>query len=231
MTADADARARARAAAHAAIDAAGRALARGAIDERTWSRRVTRALSAAYLIDDDPRWQSGFDGDAALWREAREGVLDAVDRDGTLLDVGCATGHLMECLAAWGRERGVRVEPYGLELDPALAREARRRLPAWADRIFVGHAMDWPPPRRIAYVRTGVEYVPPGRGAALLARLHADVVAPGGRLIVGPVYGAAVDDSVAAFVAAGLGEPVARSRVDRNGKSRQILWVERSREG
>src|SRR5829696_5716360 len=141
-----DAQRRAKAAAQAELDAAGLALRRGEIDEAEWQRRVTAALAAAYLLDDDPRWQSGFSGDATLWREAREPVLDAVTGDGTFLDVGCATGHLMECLAAWGAERGLRLEMYGLELDPDLARAARRRLPDWADRIFVGNVSDWRPP-------------------------------------------------------------------------------------
>src|SRR3712207_1029579 len=95
------ARQRAKAAAQAAIDRATADLTRGAIAESTWSQRVSAALAASYLSDDDPRWQSGFDGDAELWRQAREPVLDCVDGDGTFLDVGCATGHLMECLARW----------------------------------------------------------------------------------------------------------------------------------
>jgi hypothetical protein len=33
------------------------------------------------------------------------------------------------------------IEPYGPELTPALAELARRRLPEWADRIFVGNAL------------------------------------------------------------------------------------------
>ena len=55
-------RERARTEAQAAIDAAGRELARGAIDERAWGRCVARALSAAYLIDDDPHRQRTWEG-------------------------------------------------------------------------------------------------------------------------------------------------------------------------
>jgi hypothetical protein len=77
-----------------------------------------------------------------------------------------------------------RIEPYGLELAPAVAELARRRLPQWADRIFVGNALTWQPPRRFDFVRTELVYVPEERRRTFVERLLAEVVAPGGRLIV-----------------------------------------------
>lgn len=219
-------RQRAKDEAQAAIERAASDLARGKIDESVWCERVSAALAAAYLSDDDPRWQSGFDGDAEAWRRARELVLDCVDGDGAFLDIGCANGHLMECLAGWGIERGHALAMYGLELDPALARTARRRLPEWAGRIFEGNAIDWKPPMRFTYVRASLEYVPPGRGASLVARLLRDVVAPGGRLIVGPIQPQDLDETLAAVRAAGAGDPAVRGATDRNGKTRYVVCVE-----
>jgi hypothetical protein len=46
---------------------------------------------------------------------------------------------------AWCAERGVRLEPFGVDLSPGLAAEARR-LPRWADGIWVGNALDWTAP-------------------------------------------------------------------------------------
>ena len=66
---------------------------------------------------------------------------------------------------------------------------------------------------------------PAGRGPALVARLLRDVVAPGGRLIVGPVSGADVDAAVAAFAAAGIPRPGVAGATDRNGKTRQVVWA------
>jgi SAM-dependent methyltransferase len=111
--------------------------------------------------------------------------LAAVDRDGTFLDVGCANGFLMESVREWGAEEGHDIEAYGLEVSPELAELARRRLPEWADRIFVGNAREWIPPRRFDFVRTGLDYAPPTRRRELVEHLLAHVVAPGGRLIVG----------------------------------------------
>jgi 2-polyprenyl-3-methyl-5-hydroxy-6-metoxy-1,4-benzoquinol methylase len=72
------------------------------------------------------RAQSGFGGDEARWEAARRPIADAIDRDGTFLDVGCASGQLLESLVEW---TPFQIEPYGLDLAPALVELARRRLP------------------------------------------------------------------------------------------------------
>ena len=161
------------------------ALESGALDEAGWYREVAAVITPAYLAGDNPRDQSGFGADDDAWELARGLLAEAIDRDGDFLDVGCASGYLMESLVRWGRERDHRIEPYGLDIAPELADLARRRLPHWADRIFVGNAIDWTPPRRFDYVRAGLEYVPPRRQRDLIVRLLAEVVAPGGRLIIG----------------------------------------------
>jgi hypothetical protein len=69
-------------------------------------------------------------------------------------------------------------------LAPALVELARRRLPQWADRIFLGNALTWAPPQRFDFARTELVYVPAERRRQLVERLLAEVVAPGGRLIV-----------------------------------------------
>jgi SAM-dependent methyltransferase len=227
MSLDTQARRAAKANAQADIDAATDALARGDLDARAWCERVSGALARSYLADDDPRWQSGYDGDAIAWREARELVLDGVDRDGAFLDIGCANGYLMECLAEWALERGRRLEMHGLELNPDLARTARLRLPAWASRIHVGNALDWKPPRTYDFVRTGLEYVPDAQRSLLAARLLRDVVAPGGRLIVGPVHAHDLTATIATLESASEARPVAHARTDRNGKTRDIVCVDR----
>jgi SAM-dependent methyltransferase len=135
----------------------------------------------AYLAGDNPRAQSGFGGDDARWEAARRPIANAIDRAGTFLDIGCANGHLLECLVRWAPHP---IEPYGLELAPALAELARKRLPQWADRIYVGNALEWEPPSRFDFVRTELVYVPPERRKEYVERLLGRVVAPGGRLIV-----------------------------------------------
>jgi SAM-dependent methyltransferase len=165
----------------AAADGLAEAHSRGTIDDEEWFRGMAALFEGAYLEGDNPRAQSGFGGDEARWEAGRQPITEAIDRPGTFLDVGCASGHLMESVVHWSPHR---VEPYGLELVPALADLARSRLPHWADRIFVGNALSWEPPRRFDFVRTELVYVPESRQPDLLERLLADVMAPGGRLIV-----------------------------------------------
>jgi SAM-dependent methyltransferase len=167
------------------LDRLNRALEAGEIDEARWYREIDAAIVPAYLAGDNPRAQSGSDGDIADWTYKRGLIAEAIDRDGSFLDVGCASGYLMETLTAWCRERGHVITPYGLDIAPALADLARQRLPLWADNIFVGNAIDWVPPRRFDFVRTGLEYVPPRRQPDLVVRLLQEVVAVGGRLIIG----------------------------------------------
>jgi SAM-dependent methyltransferase len=166
----------------AAID---EALERGEIDEQSWHDAVAAIVVPAYLAGETPWEQSGKSGDLASWEQGRRPIMAAVDRDGTFLDVGCANGFLMESVQAWGAEDGLDIEPYGLEIASELAAIARRRLPQWADRIFVGNAVSWIPPRRFHYVRTGLDYAPPTRRRDLVEHLLENMVAPGGRLIIG----------------------------------------------
>jgi SAM-dependent methyltransferase len=162
-------------------DELAQARARGAIDDDRWFTAMAAIFEEDYLAGDNPRAQSGFGGDEARWEVARRPIADAIDRDGTFLDIGCASGHLLESIVRWSE---YSVEPYGLELTPALAELARSRLPHWADRIFVGNGLTWRPPRRFDFVRTELVYVPAERQRAFVGRLLGEVVAPGGRLIV-----------------------------------------------
>jgi len=142
-------------------------------------------IGPAYLAATDPRSQSGSPGTPAKWEKARRFMFAAVDRDGTFLDIGCASGHLMECAAAWLAQSGYHIEPYGLDILPELVGLARQRLPQWADRIAYGNALDWVPDRPFDFVRTGLEYVPQRLRKQLVQHLLDHTVAPGGRLIIG----------------------------------------------
>lgn len=208
----------------AACDAA---LEAGTIDEAEWYRRIAAVITPAYLAATTPWSQSGRSGDAASWERARGLLADAM-RPGAFLDIGCASGYLMECMVRWCGAAGIVCEPYGLDIAPELAELARTRLPAWRDRIFTGNAMDWEPPRRFDVVRTGLEYVPDRRQRDFVARLLADVVAEGGRLIIG-VYNEEIDDRALERQLAAWGFSVG-GRVDREHHdprlAYRVVWLE-----
>jgi 2-polyprenyl-3-methyl-5-hydroxy-6-metoxy-1,4-benzoquinol methylase len=143
------------------------------------------ALEDAYLQSADPIRQSGFGGGPERWRAERSPILDAVTRDGHLLDIGCANGYLAECLVRWVAERGITLTPHGIDIGPKLIAEAKRRLPAFAANFHVANGWDWQPDRRFGYVYTLSDVVPPDMLAEYVGRLLERLVEPGGRLIVG----------------------------------------------
>ena len=152
--------------------------------EREFFAREQELHETKYLAGTNPRQQSGFGRDAHDWERFRRAVVAPIDRDGSFLDVGCANGLLMESVAAWALEDGHRVEPFGLDISEKLAALARRRLPQWRDRVFVGNALFWEPSARFDFVRTELVYVPPSRRREYVDRLLERFVAPGGRLLI-----------------------------------------------
>ena len=155
----------------------------GEITHEQWYAATEEVLIDAYLASDDPRAQSGKSGDETEWRWSRELVLDVFPSRATFLDVGCANGYLMESLHRWGAERGIEVEPYGLDISWRIAALARHRLPHWADRIFVGNAVDWNPPRRFDVVQSGLDEAGARRERDLVDRILRQFLVPGGILV------------------------------------------------
>jgi len=227
MHLDPDARMRRRTFTQGLIEAATERFDRQAITCAEWQEQVSAALADAYLADDDPRWQSGFDGDERSWREARSLVLLAAPTSGTFLDVGCANGYLLQSLASWAPERGQDLDLYGLELNPDLAATAVSRLPDLAANIFTGNVSDWAPPQRFDCVRVGLEYVPHGEEVALLQRIARDLLTESGRLLAGPINDDAVSATLTAFHQAAMSGTKVVSQTDHRGKTRHVVWSER----
>jgi SAM-dependent methyltransferase len=152
--------------------------------EKAFFDRAQQLCEARYLAGTNPRQESGFGRDACDWDRFRRPVSAPIDRDGSYLDIGCANGLLMESVVAWAREDGYCVEPYGLDISEKLVELARRRLPQWRDRIFVGNALFWEPLSAFDFVRTELVYVPSSRRREYVERLLELFIAPGGRLIL-----------------------------------------------
>lgn len=156
-------------------------------DEARYYRRTLELLEDSYLAADergDIAGGSGSGGGLARWERKRRLIADAFDHDGTWLDVGCANGLLMESIQRWTAEKGIRIDPYGLELSARIADRARIRLPHWADRIWAGNARSWEPPFRFDYVTVLCDCVPENRLHAMLSRVIEEFVQPRGRMVV-----------------------------------------------
>ena len=162
-----------------AVEPVDEAYAAGRLDDAGWHDAMAAIVVPAYVGAETDEAGSGHSGTPDEWEYSRGIVAEAV-RGETFLDVGCANGLLMESVHRWTGS-----EPFGLDISPELAGLARRRYPHWAERIFVGNALGWQPPRGFETVRTGLEYVPAPRRRELVTHLLDRVVAPGGRLVIG----------------------------------------------
>ena len=161
------------------------ALEEGRIDEAGWHAAMAALIKEPYLAADNPYAQAGHGGDAASWEASRGFIAEALHRSGTFLDVGCASGILMESVQRWGAVRNLVIEPYGLDIVPEFVALARRRLPQWAGRIQVGNIRTWQPQgERFDYVLIRPEYAPASRRPDLIRHILEQVLKPGGRLIV-----------------------------------------------
>jgi SAM-dependent methyltransferase len=211
----------------AVVEAADRA--RRSLDEAAFYRDGQRLLETSYLHDGTPRGGSGFGGTAADWRRQRGHMGQAIDRHGSFLDVGCANGHLLESMVAWCGERGIRLEPYGVDLSAGLVAEARRRLPGWADRLWVGNALDWTAPdgRRFDFVHTLLDLVPAARVEQMLRHQLDHLVAAGGRLLASSYVPAGDRSRHADAVLGRLGFPVDGVTEPGHDTVRPTAWIER----
>lgn len=167
------------------VAAINQALAEGRINEEEWHAAMAGLIKPAYLAAESPYAQAGHAGDAATWEASRGFIVEALHRDGSFLDAGCANGILMESVQRWAAARDLRIEPYGLDIVPEFVERARQRLPDWAGRIFLGNIRSWRPPGdRFDFVLIRPEYAPPHRRADLVGHVLAHVLKPDGRLIV-----------------------------------------------
>ena len=204
-------------------------LAEGRIDEAGWYRAVQSVLVPAYLNAPTPQAQSGHSGDASSWEQGRGFIVEGIDRDGTLLDVGCANGYLMETVHVWAAGSGHHVEPYGLDLSPELVELSKKRLPDWNGRFWTGNALHWEPPFLFDFVHLQqLEYVPVNRRRQLVDHLLNRVCKAQGRLLIGPFNELAVRTATQAALE-GWGFKIAGSVQRRHRHPevvRRLIWID-----
>lgn len=151
-----------------------------------WCEQVKADTEAAYLSygADEPWKQSGMSGPEQRWKALRKPVADAVEHSGSFLDIGCANGYLLESVIEWTKERGIAIDPHGLDISEKLIGLAKERLPAYADHFYVGNAFAWIPERRFDYVATMLDIAPEKYEEEYIHFLLEHHVAPQGKLLL-----------------------------------------------
>lgn len=183
-----------------------------------------RDLEAAYLQHEDPIRRSGFGGGRERWEAERRPLTQAIDGDGSFLDVGCANGWLAKCVTDWTSEFGLVIEPFGVDLGGTLIADAKRLLKdAWA-----ADAWSWVPPRRFTYVYSLLDLAPEHLRLDWIRRLSA-WVEPAGRVIVAS-YGSksrGIEPEVVSRAVADAGFVVVGEAAGGTGPITRFAWAQR----
>lgn len=203
----------------------------------TYERRaadVQRTLVGAYLSAPTPEGGSGFGGTAEEWRDARGVLVDALDPSlgpVRFLDHACANGLLAVSMVAWAAERGIELDPYGVDIAPDLVARARGDHPSYESHFFVGDALSWvhPSGERFDVVHVLLDVVPSSFHAQLIRHQLDTVVAPGGRLVLSEYGDPPSSRSAEAQVTRAGFEVAGRTRQpSRSGRPRGFpsVWID-----
>ena len=68
------------------------------------------------------------------WRHMREFIANAINRDGNILNIGCANGFLLRCLQEWSSHKLI---PYGIDKDSELIKQAKDLFPLYRNNFKV----------------------------------------------------------------------------------------------
>jgi len=165
------------------------ALENNEISKDEWYEINKVYFTKLYLSQDNPRAQSGHSGDEFHYLFSHLQIIDAVYKNGTFCDIGCANGHLMEMVHKWAAGIGFDLQMYGVEISEGLLELAQKRLPQWHDRFFLGNSFYWKPEYKFDYIHIGgLGQVPKSDRHMFFEHLMENYLVDGGRLILGPYW-------------------------------------------
>lgn len=78
---------------------------------------------------------SDASGSFEEWEQGRKFLAPAFDREGSLLDYGCANGFFLRCQQEWS---GADFEPYGIDVNEMRIQDARKLFASIPDHFQTG---------------------------------------------------------------------------------------------
>lgn len=165
------------------------ALENSEISKDEWYEINKVYFTKLYLAQDNPRAQSGHGGDEYHYAFSHLPIIEAIYKNGTFLDVGCANGHLMESVHKWASAIGFDLQVFGVDISEGLIELAKNRLPQWHERFFIGNSFFWKPEQKFDYIHVGgLGQVPEDDERMFFEHLMKNYVVDGGRIILGPYW-------------------------------------------
>jgi cyclopropane fatty-acyl-phospholipid synthase-like methyltransferase len=161
-------------------------------------------------------------------------IVDAVNKNGTFCDIGCANGHLMEMVHKWAAGIGYDLQMYGVDISEELIELAQRRLPEWHDNFFIGNAHYWKPEQKFDYIHTRGELVE-NRGPKkidnrrIFEHYMENYLAEGGRYIIGPYWYENEDNVLKGLLSWGYSPTGHSEKTDyvKTNRMKKVMWVEK----
>lgn len=106
------------------------------IGNQQYSEEFKKILSNPELLQKYLQ-ESHVSFDLKRWKQGRKFIADVIDRDGPVLDIGCANGFLLRCLQEW-TGRGNKLIPYGIDTNPEHIKQAKELFPQNQGNFFEG---------------------------------------------------------------------------------------------
>ena len=204
------------------------------ISKDDWYELNKIYFTKLYLASDNPRGQSGHGGNEEHYRFAHLPIIECFYKNGTFIDVGCANGHLMEMIYIWAAAIGFEIEMYGLDISEGLLELAKKRLPQWKDRFYLGNAFFWKPEQKFDYIHIGgLGGVPIDDERIFFDYLLENYLADGGRLILGPYWQSEQDSrsgSVGRLLDTGVSVSgyIEKTHYSRPDMIRKAIWFDKN---
>jgi SAM-dependent methyltransferase len=162
------------------------------------------------------------------WEKTRRFIADAIDRDGSILDYGCANGFLLRSLQEWS---GHELVPYGFDIDPKGIEEARGLFPEQKEHFISPEdrrrGADLPKEFDFVYWNVWDNWeFDKQEGLELLEKLEAETK-KGGRLILG-FYGSKEANLTKIAQLEKLGYVPNRTLESQDNGEQIIVWFDKS---
>ncbi|HOP12297.1 MAG TPA: methyltransferase domain-containing protein [Oscillospiraceae bacterium] len=165
------------------------ALKNNEIGKNEWYEINKVYFTKMYLAQNNPRGQSGHGGDAFHYAYSHLPIVEAIYKNGTFLDVGCANGHLCEMVHQWAAAVGFDLQMYGVDISEGLIELAKERLPQWSEHFYIGNSFFWKTEQKFDYIHVGgLGQVPEDDEIMFFKHIMEEYLADGGKLILGPSW-------------------------------------------
>jgi hypothetical protein len=207
------------------------------ISKDEWYELNKIYYTKSYLSKDNPRAQSGHGGDEFHYLFTHMQIIEAIYKNGSFCDIGCANGHLMEMVYKWAAGIGFDLQMFGVDISEGLIEFAQKRLPQWNDNFFVGNAHYWKPEQKFDYIHIRGELVEsPYNGPKkidnhmIFEHYMENFLVDGGRFIIGPYWYENEDCVLKGLLNWGY-SPTGYSEKTHYNKPnilRKVIWVDKN---